>query len=89
MALARLGQLDEAAEWSVKAAARPNAHAQILAVAAYCLTLADRLDEARAHMAAIHQTLPRYGIDHFLAAYKLQPEAALLFRKAAKEMGTE
>ena len=30
MAHLRLGQFDEAADWAVKAAARPNAHAHIL-----------------------------------------------------------
>ncbi|HXW29517.1 MAG TPA: transcriptional regulator, partial [Xanthobacteraceae bacterium] len=48
MALVRLGQFEEAAEWAVKAAARPNAHQIILAIAAHCLALAGRLDEGRA-----------------------------------------
>ena len=34
MALVRLGRFEEAADWGVKAAARPNAHAHILAIAA-------------------------------------------------------
>ena len=50
----------------VKAAARPNAHAHIKAIAAYCLALAGRVGEARAHMAAIHKTLPHYRVDDFL-----------------------
>ena len=54
MALVRLGQFDEAAEWGIRAAARPNAHAHIRAIAAYSLALAGRLDEARAYLAAIH-----------------------------------
>jgi hypothetical protein len=41
-------QFGEAAEWALKAAARPNAHAHILGIAAYSLVLAERLDEARA-----------------------------------------
>ena len=59
MALVRLGRFEEAAEWGVKAAARPNAHAHILAIAAFCLALAGRRDEARAQLAAIRRTLPR------------------------------
>ena len=47
MALVRLGRFDEAAEWAVKAAARPNAHPHILAIAAYSLALAGSLDDAR------------------------------------------
>ncbi len=48
MALMRLGRFDEAAEWGIKGAARPNAFATIIrAIAAYTLALAGRVDEAR------------------------------------------
>ncbi len=87
MALVRLGRFEEAAEWGVKAAARPNAHAHILAIAAYSLALADRLDEARAHLAAIRKTLPQYGVDDFLTAMQFSPEGGALIRKAAKRIG--
>ncbi|TIS98143.1 MAG: transcriptional regulator, partial [Mesorhizobium sp.] len=40
MSHVRLGQFEEAAEWALKAAARPNAHTIILAIAAHCLALA-------------------------------------------------
>ena len=46
------------------------------------LALAGRLDEARAHMAAIHKTLPRYRVDDFLTAMRFAPEGAALFRRA-------
>ena len=39
MALVRLGRFEEAADWAVKAAARPNAHPHILAIAAFSLAL--------------------------------------------------
>src|SRR5262249_58922709 len=68
MALVRLGRFDEAADWAVKAAARPNAHAHILGIAAYSLALAGRREEARAYMAAIRKNLPAYGADDFLTA---------------------
>jgi tetratricopeptide (TPR) repeat protein len=87
MALVRLGRFDEAADWGTKAAARPNAHAHVQAIGAYCLALAGRLDEARALMAAIHKALPNYGVDHFLTAMKFAPEGAALFREAAKRIG--
>jgi DNA-binding SARP family transcriptional activator/Flp pilus assembly protein TadD len=86
MALVRLKQFDEAADWGVKAAARPNAHAHILAIAAYSLALAGRLDEARTHMAAIHKDLPRYDVDDFLTAMQFAPDGAALFRQAAKRI---
>lgn len=87
MALVSLGRFEEAADWGIKGAARPNAHAHVLAIAAFSLALAGRLDEARAHMAAIHKTVPRYGVDEFLAAFQFAPESAALFRKAAKRIG--
>ena len=87
MALVRLGQFAEAADWGVKAAARPNAHAHILAIAAFSLALADRLDEARAHLSSIHRTLPRYGINDFLKAMQFAPDGEKLFRRAAMGIG--
>jgi hypothetical protein len=86
IAMVRLGQFEEAADWAVKAAARPNAHAHIAAIAAYSLALAGRLDEARAHLAAIHRTLPRYRIDDFLMGFHFGPEGAALFREGAKRI---
>ena len=89
MALIRLKRFEEAAEWGLKAAARPNAHAHVLAIAAYCLALAGRLVEARAHLARIHKAIPRYRVDDFLAAFHFEAEAAALFRKGAKRIGAE
>lgn len=87
MALVRLGRFDEAAEAALTAAARPNAHVHILAIAAYCLALAARSDEAREHLAAIRRRLPSYRVDDFLAAFQLEPSGAELFRNAAKTIG--
>jgi DNA-binding SARP family transcriptional activator len=89
MALIRLERFEEAAEWGLKAAARPNAHAHVLAIAAYCLALAGRLEEARAHVARIHKAIPRYRVDDFLAAFHFEAGAAALFRKGAKRIGAE
>jgi DNA-binding SARP family transcriptional activator len=86
MALVRLGRFDEAADWGIKAAARPNSFHHILAIAAYSLALAGRLDEARTYMAAIHKTLPNYRVGDFLAAMQFAPEGAALFRRAAKRI---
>lgn len=86
MALVRLGRFDEAAEWGIKAAGRPNAFAHILAIAAYGLALAGRADEARAYMARIHRSLPRYGVEDFLTAMQFEPAGAALYRKAAAQI---
>jgi DNA-binding SARP family transcriptional activator len=87
MAHIRLGQFAEAADWALKAADRPNAHVIILAIAAHCLALAGRVEEGRAFAAVIHQTLPQYRIDDFLATFRFAPEAELLFRQGARQIG--
>jgi DNA-binding SARP family transcriptional activator/TolB-like protein len=87
MALVRLGQFEEAAEWALRAAARPNAHRIILAIAAHCLALAGRLDEGRALAATIRKALPQYSSDDFLDAFHFAPDAAALFRKGGKRIG--
>lgn len=87
MALVRLGQFEEAAGWAVKAAARPNAHAHILGIAAYSLALAGSLDEARVHAAAIRKMLPHYSVADFLAAFRFDPQGAALFRQGAERIG--
>jgi tetratricopeptide (TPR) repeat protein len=89
IALVRLGRFEEAADWGVKAAARPNAHAHILAIAACALALAGRLDEAGAHLASIHKRLPHYRVAHFLSAFQFAPEGEKLFREGAKRIGLE
>ena len=86
MALVRLGKLVEAADWGVKAAARPNAHAHVQAIAMYCVALAGRHEEARAYLASIRKTIPRYRVDDFLSAMQFGPDDAELFRKAAKDI---
>jgi DNA-binding SARP family transcriptional activator len=87
MALVRLDRFDEAADWAVKAAARPNAHPHILAIAAYSLALAGSLDEARAHAAGIHRVLPRYSVADFFRAFQFDSHGEALFRKGAKRIG--
>jgi DNA-binding SARP family transcriptional activator len=87
MSLVRLGRFEEAAEWASKAAARPNAHAHILAIAAYSLALAGRFEEARGHAAAIRKTLPHYTVTDFLTAFRFDAHGAALFRDGASSIG--
>ena len=87
IAHARLGQLEEAADWSVKAAARPNAHVHVLAIATHCLAAAGRLDEARNFAARIRKSQPRYCVVDYLSAFHFAPDAADLFRRGAQRIG--
>lgn len=89
MALLRLGQFEEAADAGLKAAARPNAHVHILAIAAVSLALAERLDEARVHVAAIRRMLPSYRVDDLVAAMQPVREGEILFRQGARRIGLD
>jgi len=84
IALMRQGRHEEAADWAVRSAARPNAHVHIRAVAMFCLALAGRTREAQEYAAAIHRTHGAYGVDDFTQAFKLDREADALVRKAAR-----
>ena len=84
LALVRLGNFAEASEWAVKAAARPNAHPHILAIAAFILALAGRLDDARIYAAATRKIVPSYTVEDSLRAFQMEPHAAALFRKGAR-----
>ena len=87
MALVRLGQFEEAAEWAVKAAARPNAFPHIHAIAAYTLALAGSLDHARSHAAVLRKTAPGYDLTEFFAAFPFDATGEALFRRGAKCIG--
>lgn len=86
MALVRMGRYEESADWAVKAAARPNAHVHIHAIAAYSLALADSLTEARAHMATIRRVAPAYSVSDFLSAFHFDANGAERFRCAAERL---
>lgn len=83
----RLGELEEGADWAVKAAGRPNAHAHILAIAASSLALASRRDEARELVARTRAKVPGYGIDDLLRSFRFDRDAEALLRKAARTIG--
>ncbi len=89
MALVRLGRFEEAADWALRALARPNAHIIIQAIAANCLALAGRVEEGRILAARIRQNRPQYDADEFLAAFRFEPDAAARFRHAARLIGLD
>jgi DNA-binding SARP family transcriptional activator len=87
IALMRLGRHDEAADWAMKATLRPNAHVHILGIAAHCLALAERTDEARAVVAQIHRQLPGYRSEDFLAAFRFSEDATSKMLGVAPRIG--
>jgi DNA-binding SARP family transcriptional activator/Tfp pilus assembly protein PilF len=87
ISLARLGQYEEAAEWAMKSAARPNAHQHIMAIAACILGLAGRLEDANTYKARIHERVPDYAMADFLAAFRFSPDAAAVFKQGGQRIG--
>lgn len=87
MALVRLERFEEAADWAIKAAARPNAFAHIRAIAAYSLALAGRIEEGRVYLAAVRKELPGYTVNDFIGAMQFDAAGAALFRQAARHLG--
>jgi len=87
IAHARLGEIDEAADWAVKATGRPNAHAHILAIAVQCLALANRRDEAQKFVARLRERQPSYSVADFLRAFHFDRDTEELFRQSAKQIG--
>jgi len=87
MALVRLGRFEEAAEWGMRAASRPNAHVHILAIAAHCLALAGDIDGARSHVTRIRRQIPDYDVTHFLDTFRFDKDIQSLYRGAARRIG--
>ena len=87
LAHVRLGEIEEASDWAVKATSRPNAHAHILAIAVECLLLANRRDEARGFVARIRDRVPGYGVEDFLRAFRFPKDTETQLRRCAKQIG--
>jgi hypothetical protein len=87
IALVRLERFQEAAEWAARAAARPNAHTHILAIAAFTHALAGSTGAARAYAASVHKVWPRYNLDDFLESFQLDSVGMAWFREGATRVG--
>jgi DNA-binding SARP family transcriptional activator len=87
LGLARLGEYDEAAEWARKAAARPNAHQHIMAIAALSFGLAGRLAEANEYKARIRERVPNYAMADFLAAFRFSEDDVERFKRGGQRIG--
>jgi TolB-like protein len=87
LALVRLGRFEEAADWAMKAASRPNAHVHILAIAAHCLSLAGRIQDAKVHVARIRRRSPHYDVTQFLDTFRFDGDTRSLYKSAARPIG--
>jgi TolB-like protein/Flp pilus assembly protein TadD len=85
--LAFLGQHAEAATFATRAAHQPNAHYHVVAIAAFCNLLAERLEAAREHYGRLRGARPDYSVESFLRAFRHQPQAnAELVRRVFAEL---
>lgn len=80
----RLDEPAEASEWALRACARPNAHAHILAIASVCLSLANRRDEARRVVGRVRAQLPAYTVETLLRAFRFGADDSRRIRLAAR-----
>ncbi len=83
----RLGELKEAAEWSSKAAGRPNAHVHIVAIAAACSALVGRRDDALRMAARIHERAPGYDADALLRAFQFDADTQRTLGAGLQQIG--
>jgi hypothetical protein len=83
----RLGEIEEAARWALKASARPNAHVHILAIAAECLALVQRREEAQRFVERIRARVPSYRVEDFLRSFRFAADLERLFRHSARQIG--
>src|SRR5262245_31335095 len=86
-ALVRLGRYDEAAEWAIRAARKPNAHVQAHALSALILAVAGRLKDALREVEVVHRLRPTYTIDDFLASYRVVGSEQSAYKTAARQIG--
>lgn len=89
LALLRLGRADEAADWSLKAIARPNAHVHIQCIALLSLSMAGRVDEARALAARARLAHASYRYADFEAAFHFGDTMQARMRRAASAVGLD
>jgi DNA-binding winged helix-turn-helix (wHTH) protein/Flp pilus assembly protein TadD len=87
IALLRLGQFADAADWAIQAAAQSNAHAHIRGIAACSLALAGRQRDAQTQLEQIRRQRPTYRIADLLAAFRLDAQTTRLFRDGLRQAG--
>jgi len=86
-ALCRAERCDEAAEWALKAAEKPNAHVHVHALAALVLATAGQLEDSFREVGAMRRLQPTYSIDDFLSSFRVLSDTERKLRAAAKQIG--
>ena len=86
-ALFRLERCEEAAEWALKAAHKPNAHAHVHALAALILAAAGRSEESLSEAGVARNLRPGYSIEDFLSSFRALSDQERAYRIAANQIG--
>jgi len=86
-ALFRLERREEAADWALKAAQKPNAHVHVHALAGLTLACAGRLEEAFREAGTARKLRLGYSIEDFLSSFRVLSDLERIFRIAAKQIG--
>lgn len=85
--LSFLGRYDESATFATRAARQPNAHYQVLAIAAFCNVLASRMEDAKDHYRRLRSVRPGYRSRDFFRAFQHRcPEHAALIDGAFRKL---
>lgn len=85
--LAVLGRYADAAVFATRAARQPNAHYQVLAIAAYCNVLAENVEAARAFYERLRSVRPAYASTDFFRAFRHRPpENSALIERAFRQL---
>src|SRR4029079_1364901 len=86
LAHARLEHFADASEWALLAAAQPNAHNIILAIAAHCVALAGRMDDAAMIAGRLRAVDPSYSTADFLQAFHFSVSDKRIFLQAGRRL---
>ncbi len=76
ISLANQGKHEEAASWSIRGTQEPNAHFHIYAVAAACLELAGRSEDARNNARWVLDRRPDYTVEMFRRSFPHKDETS-------------
>jgi hypothetical protein len=83
-ALLRLGKVQEAADFAIRAGQLPNAHVHAHAISALTLAAAGRIKEAQAERGRISALRPDYNFRQFKNAFHLLDDLKGIYQRAAK-----
>ena len=83
-ALLRLGKVQEAADFAIRAGRLPNAHVHAHAISALTLATAGRIKEAQAERGRISALRPDYNFRQFKGAFHLLDDLKDIYQRAAK-----